>query len=265
MIFSQLYSEGLHRELGTEDTTALFTTARRKAAVNDAQLEFVKQTECFTREVSIPMVDGTREYDLDAAGILSAEDFLSLAKQGVEFSFTDASSNVLTRAGDDFLRIDIPVLNVEMPGWRNVDDSANPTGFYIREEGGSVYIGLHQPPAIGVGESAILRVPYVAVPATMVADGDEPFSVVAGTSPKRTLRPWHQAIVHYAAALLEPLRKNYQGEQRQRQLFAGHVADYLQRQRPKGGRVIRVARNYYRDARGTRRGGVTGVSRNVYP
>jgi hypothetical protein len=72
---------------------------------------------------------------------------------------------------------------------------------------------------IGSGETAAITVPYVAIPPGMTADAEEPFSLT-GSDPKTLLRPWHQALVHYAAALLEPLRKNFVGEQRQRQLFA---------------------------------------------
>jgi len=97
----------------------------------------------------------------------------------------------------------------------------------------------------------------------MTDDAHEPFSVVAGTSPLKVLRPWHQALVHYAAALLEPLRKNYAGEQRQRQLFAAQVADYLQRQRPKGGQTVKLSRHYYRDAR--RRGSDRGYDIRIWP
>jgi hypothetical protein len=46
MTFLQLYGDYLDIELGSADRTALFTTARRKDAVNRAQLEFAKQTEC---------------------------------------------------------------------------------------------------------------------------------------------------------------------------------------------------------------------------
>ena len=65
MTFLELYGTELDRELGTVDRTQRFTTARRQAAINAAQVEFVKRTECLTRSVSISLVDGTREYDLE--------------------------------------------------------------------------------------------------------------------------------------------------------------------------------------------------------
>lgn len=250
--FSQLYGEYLDAELGTADRTQLFTTAKRKDAVNRAQLEFVKQTECFTKDATITLVDDTQEYDLDATGIISAGDFLWIAMQGAEHTFTDASANVTYTAGDDFRRVDIPELNERESGWRNTAAANRPSSYYVREDGGSVYLGIYPKPEIGASESASVRLPYVAIPPDMSGDSDEPFSATAGSTPKKTLRPWHQALVHYAAALLEPLRKNYVGEQRQRQLFAALVADYLQRQRPKGGHVVRLARRYYAEARGRR-------------
>ena len=257
MNFLQLVGDYLDIELGTADRTVLFTSARRGDAVNRAQLEFVKQTECFTRQVTISLADGTAEYDLDATGIISSGDFLWIAKQGVVHKFIDANANATYTVGEDFPRIDIAELDLIDPGSRSATATNTPTSYYIRQAEGSCFIGVYPSPEIGAGESASLTVPYVAVPATMVADADEPFSVVAGTSPLRTLRPWHQALVHYAAALLEPLRKNYSGEQRQRQLFAGYVADYLQRDRPKGVQRIQPVHDYYRAARGGRALGST--------
>jgi hypothetical protein len=250
--FVELYGERLNRELGSADTSELFTTARRKAAINEAQLEWVKQTESFTKQASLTMVDGTREYDLEAAGIISAQDFLWIAAQGAEYAWTDANGTVTYLADDTFPRRDVPILNREEPGWRNTDDASLPTSYYIREDGGTTYLGLFPPPAIGAGESAVVTLPYVAKPTDMSADVDVPFT--ASSNAKTILIPWHQALVHYAAALLEPLRKGYQAEQRQRALFAGIVADYLQRHRPKGGQTVTLAHNYYRAARhGTQR------------
>lgn len=245
--FLQLYGEGLNRELGSDMATStdLFTVARRKAAINEAQLEFVKQTECFTKSVSVTLIDGQQEYDLDA--VISADDFLWIAKDGAEFVSTDAVGNVLTFSGEDFPRIDLPELNREQIGWRQASPSQQPTSYYIREDGGRVYLGIVPAPSITAPATASVTLPYVAVPPDMSADGDQPFSVAG--NPKRSLRPWHQALVHYAAALLEPLRKGFNAEQRQRTLFVGLVADYLQRQRPKGGMRITTARDYRGEAR----------------
>lgn len=258
--FLELYGDRLDRELGTADRTELFTAARRKGAINEAQLEWVKQTESFIRQASIPMVDDTQEYDLESAGLLSAEDFLWIAAQGVEYAWTDTNGDITYATGELFPRRDIPLLNRLEPGWRNADAVSVPSSYYLREDGGTTKLGLYPKPAVEVGESAAVMLPYVAKPTDMSADDDEPFSVSG--NPKRILVPWHQALVHYAAALLEPLRKGYQAEQRQRGLFAGLVADYLQRQRPKGGQSITMAHNYYRQAR---RSGLRPLDPRVFP
>jgi hypothetical protein len=243
-----MYGEGLNRELGSDDTTALFTTARRKQAINDAQLEFAKQTECFTKSASVTMVDATREYDLEA---IAADDFIAPAKDGFEYVYTDANGDSTFLAGDDFARIDYYTLGREQPGWHNVAKVTMPDGYYLREDGGKVYLGLTQPSDVTAPATAAVTVPYLAIPPDMTGDTNQPFSLSAGTDPKRSLRPWHQALVHYAAALLEPLRKNFPAEQRQRALFAGMVADYLQRHRPRNGTRITQARDYRGEARGT--------------
>lgn len=246
--FTDLYGERLTRELGSEDTTHLFTTARRKAAVNEAALEWVKQTESFVKQASIVLVNGTREYDLESSAVLTADDFLWVAAQGVEYALTVTATGVVTyRSGDDFPRKDLPLLHRESPGWRATSATALPASWYLRHDGGKTYLGLSEPPLIAAGETAAVTLPYVAKPLSLSADADVPYSV--SSDALEVLEPWLQGIVNYAAALLEPLRKNYQGEQRQRTLFAAQVADYLQRRRPKGGQQILVSRAYYRQAR----------------
>lgn len=252
--FSELYGERLTRELGSEDTSELFTTARRKAAVNEAALEFCKQTECFIRQVDVDLTDDTREYDLES--VISSDDFMWIASQGVEYAFTDSDGNVSYRSGKDFPRKDIPLLNREYSNWRNVSATEFPSSYYIRKDGGKTYLGLSEPPSIGGSESAKVILPYVAKPTEITDDSEVPFSVSADAL--ETLEPWLQAIVHKAAALLEPLRKNYAARDMQNSLFAAAVADYLQKQRPKGGQSALLARNYYKEARG-------GMSRRVDP
>jgi hypothetical protein len=142
------------------------------------------------------------------------------------------------------------VLNREQVGWRGAPESTLPASYYVREDTGKVFLGLSEAPDIGASCTATLTVPYVAIPPDLSSDSDEPFSAAAGVDQRRSLRPWHQGLVHFAAALLEPLRKNYAGEQRQRQLFGSYVADYLQRQRKVGGSRIVMARDYRAEASG---------------
>jgi len=251
--FLDLWRDRLHRELGSEDTTELFTEARRKAAVNEGALEWVKQTESYQRQARVTFSDGDQEKDLEAVAFspLSDDDFLWVAQQGVEWEYVTGAPPTTPlvytyRAGEDFPRRDIPVLNRESPGWRSATATQFPESWYLRTDGGSTYFGLSSPAAVAVGEGAFAIIPYVAKPLTLTGDTEVPYSVSADAL--EVLEPWLQAIVNYAAAVLEPLRKNYQGEQRQRTLFAAQVADYLQRHRPKGGGRIQVGRRYYREA-----------------
>jgi len=169
-----------------------------------------------------------------------------LAKQGVEVKRV-TSSTTYYYVGDDFPRKDIDLLNRETPGWRT-EPKGIPTRYYLREDGGTTLLGLVPAPSVAAGETWTLTVPYVANVPDMSADADQPFT--ASSNAKITLRPWHQGLVHYAAAKLELLRKNTDGEASQMQKFGGYVADYLQRQRPKGGRHVSFARKYYRERPG---------------
>lgn len=87
MIFSDLYGNELDRELGTADRARLFTVARRKAAINAAQLEWAKRTESYQRRAEIVLTDDTQEYDLEAVS-----DFLWLAKEGCSIRITGQGS-----------------------------------------------------------------------------------------------------------------------------------------------------------------------------
>lgn len=238
----------LHRELGSDDTTALFTNARRKQAINDAQLEFAKQTECFVKLGTVTVVDGTREYDLEA--VITADDYYKPGPGGFSYRYVDADGNVTYRSGNDFERFDLDRLNAEESGWQGqTTQQTLPTGYYLYEDGGKAYLGLRDFPDVTAPATASIGVPYLAIPPDMTDDAHQPYSLTAGSDPKRSLRPWHQALVHYAAALLEPLRKNFAAEQRQRALFAAMVADYLQRHRPRTGTRITMARDYRGEAR----------------
>jgi hypothetical protein len=239
MTFLELYGAKLDRELGSADTTLLFTTARRKAAINDAQQEWVRLTESFTREASVALVDGTAEYDLEA--VVTAADYQWLCEQGLEVNIVDASGNTRTLAGDELPRRTIAWLNRYDPSWRSAA-AATPLAHYIREDGGTVTVGLYPAPSIGAGATWTLRVPYVARPADLTLDADVPFSV-AGNA-KAALYAWHQALVHYAAGLLERLRKDRVASDAQMQLFGAFVTDYLQRHRARAPQHITFQRSY---------------------
>jgi hypothetical protein len=246
--FVQLYGILLDREVGSTDTQ-LFTTQRRKDAVNEAQREFVRLTECLTRDVTdTPLPDttsGPLERDLDSVGVISAADFLMLAPQGI--ALKKVSGSVTTYiTGDDLPRRDVVWLDRYNAGWRTATPGT-PTAYYIREDGGQVFLGFT--PAIDVTGSDVWSaiIPYICLPTDMSADADEPFTV--NSNAKRTLRQWHQGLVHFAAARMEELRKNYQGVDRQLKLFNSYIQDYLQHQRRPGGTHVVMARDYLGDAR----------------
>jgi hypothetical protein len=239
--FLQMYGEQLDKELGSSDTSLLFTTAKRKSEVNRGQAWFVEQTECLVRETTIAIVDGTQEYDVEA----TITDFLRVSKQNVELKITPSSGDPEYYAGKEFPRRDIAWLNANMPGWRNLDDG-RPICWYLQEDGGTVNIGIVPAPDVQSGETWVLTVPYVARPADMSADADEPFTVSSNV--KKSLSPWHDALVYYAASELEKLRKNVPRSLELLQYAQSRVQDYKARMQPKGGSHISFARDYRREA-----------------
>jgi hypothetical protein len=250
--FLRLYGDLVSTELGSLDGDPAsgnagqrFTLTRRKDRINDAMQEFNRLTECFTRSFPIPIVDGTQEIELQAG--ITPGDYLQLAKQGLELQRVDAAGHLTTYSGPDLQRLEVAVLNAKFPGWRTASKGI-PSGWYEREEGGQVFIGFNLPIAVAAGETWTLLVPYVASVPLMVADNDEPFTV--GGVVKKVLRPWHQGLVHYAAAKLELLRRDVTASQAQMQAFGGYVADYLQQRRPKGGQTVQFARDYFRERAG---------------
>ena len=63
------------------------------------------------------------------------------------------------------------------------------------------------------------------------------------------LRPYQQALVHYAAHDLEKIRKDPEASDRQLQKFLGYVQRYVQATHPKGPRSLRASKSYFQDAR----------------
>jgi hypothetical protein len=241
--FVQLYSTRLDQELGSSDTN-LFTTVKRKAAINDAMRWFNTQTEALIRTGSFSVSDGTSEYDLEAQ--ISAGDFIKLAtKYSPEVWIAVSGQDTEHYAGDSFPRRDVEWLNRYELGWRNQE--GYPSSWYVRHEGGTVMFGIYPTPDVQSGETWTAKVPYVAEPTDMSADADIPFTVSGNAL--IALEPWHDALVYYAASELEKLRK---GTDRSAYLLAraeGRVRDYLDKRRVPGGKPIRMARNYRADAR----------------
>ncbi len=238
MTFDALYGAQLNIELASADTTQLFTMTRRKKAVNDAQLAFARQTGCTKRYRTIAIVDGTGEYDLDAL----FTDFLRL--EGAPSIKIVAASGAVTyiQGADDFPKRDPEWLDWSEPGWR-ASDPGTPSSWYERVDSGAHYLGLNPAPDVTAGDTWTLLVPYVARPVTLAGDTDVPFTI--GTNPLSALDIYHQGLVHFAAAQLEPLRKNYPGAQAQMQKYASYAADYITQERKGGPDQVMVMRSYF--------------------
>lgn len=246
-LFSSLYQSRLDEELGTDDSTVLFTTVRRKAAINRGVKEFAELTECFVRWSTITLTGGTAEYDLNA----TSTDFIRLAATPVEFEYTDASSNVTVLAGqDDLPHRSIKWLDDNEPGWRTSTVASSvqqmPQLTYERIDGSAHYLGFWPTPSTGSSASMKARVPYVANPVPMTSDTNEPFG-----SARYDLRVWDQAAVHFGAHQLEKLRRDRDASQEQMNKFLGYVARYAQNTRKKGGNVVAQVRSYFKGDRNT--------------
>ena len=246
--FSSLYTGRLDRELHTDDSTQLFTTARRKAAVNEGLEHFADITECWTKQSTISITAGTAEYDLHSSLVIAGEDFLRFHKEQVQFRYTDASSNVTVLAGDDLPRRDVEWLNRFEPSWQVSTEASSiaklPQVYYHRTAGGAGYLGFWPTPGLGSSASAAVIVPYIARPVPLTADTSQPFTDTNGVT-RRDLVPFHQAAVHYAAAQLEKLRADMEASNAQMQTFLSFVTRYLGSKRVKGGRHVTFARNYW--------------------
>lgn len=241
-----MYSSALTQELGTSDSTKLFTDARRKQAVNNGVLAFVDLTECAVRQSTIVSSHGVREYNLLSTVNIPGGDFLRLAKQGPEFHATDTAGRVQYITGEDFPRRDVNWLNQYQSGWRS-STGGTPGAYYERMDGGAYFFGFDTPPDIQSGHSAKVLLSYVARPVIMTASTDVPFTF-SGLI-RTDLEPYHMAGVHYAAYELEKLRGETQAVQTQWQLFTSYVERFLRAARPKGGRTMRTLRNYFSESR----------------
>ena len=244
MIFERLYSDELNLALNSADSNTLYTTARRKQAINDAQADFCDLTECLIRQSTVTVSCNTVEYALTSSAVLGSTAFSRLAAQGVEYRLVSsgASPTTITRlAGDaDFPRKDIDWRNSETPGWRMSTTPTTPTGYYLRPDGASLYLGLDQPPLVRSSQTATLLVPFVARPAEMTSTGDVPFDS------RPDLALYHRALPHGAAAKLLLLTGDAPRAEVQQQIFQSFVLRYLASQRPKGGTTVRLSKTYLR-------------------
>ncbi len=240
MTFLELYGAQLDIQLASSDTTQLFTTARRKKAVNDAMAVFVAETACTRVNGSIAMTDEVGAYDLDVS--FSGALLRVAAPPSIHITL---GSTVRSLQGPDMLpRREVDEMNVVTPGWRWLSPGT-PSAWYLEKTGGVYYIGVTPAPSFAVSETWALEVPYIAQPTALSADADVPFTI--STNVILTLAPFHQALVHYAASQLEPLRKNYDGAKVQYNQFAAYVDRYLRQQQRDSSPTIQIAHDYYRN------------------
>jgi hypothetical protein len=258
VIFETLYSDRLDYELGTNDSNVLFTTARRKACINEGLREFADLTECWVRESTISCSNGVATYSLNSTVNVPNLDFLRVTADGPTYRYTDSSSHVTYVAGDDLPRRQEAWLNVEEPGWPASTGVTFPTAWYITNQDGNLAFGLYPPPTVSTLGSGVVTLPYVARPSSLVSSNAVPFTDTAGVT-RSDLRPYHQALVHYAAHKLELLRKDTDASDRQMQKFLGYVQRFLQQKRKPAGDQIRPARNYFARSHGRLRDDYGGV------
>lgn len=243
--FSQLWQDDLTTELGTNDTSVLFTDARRKHAVNVGLRQFADLTECFVKRSSVTVSSSAREFNLLSTTILPAGDFARMADQGPVYVKTDTAGNQQFIAGDDFPERKIPFLDAAQSGWRSTTPG-DPTGWYLRADGGAMYFGLDCPANVSTSETAELLIPYVPYLSSVTADTSIPWSS------RVDLSLFQQASVHYAAHLMEKLRRDDERANTQMQMFLGYVQRYNAQKQKKGPKAVRAANSYFKNARGSR-------------
>lgn len=245
MQFSELYGDYLDRELGTGDRTQRFTTARRKTAVNQGQDEFIRQTGALVIEAEWTLADGDDEVAIDT--IIQPNKFMRFASRQPYIKIDDGTS-VRYYRGKDFPRKDLELMDRDEPGWdRSANRKGRPQSWYLRDDGDAEYFGIYPAAEIQAGYTWTLVIPFVAKADTMTADAAIPFDG------KLSLTPYHQALVHYAAAQLEKLRRNYQVSASQLDAFNVYVQEYIGNKKDPAGDQVSFAHGYFTAA--SRRGG----------
>lgn len=249
--FSQLWGDDLTTELGTNDTSVLFTDARRKHAVNEGLRQFTDLTECVIRQSTLSVSSSAQTFDLLNAAVFTNNDFLRIASQGPIYQVFDSAGSITrTIAGsDDFPQRDIPFLDAAQSGWRSTTPG-DPSGWYLTEDGGSKYFALDKPANVSTSETAQLTIPYVPRISSLTSDTAIPWTI--GGQRRLDLYMYHQASVHYAAHLMEKLRRDQEASDKQLNAFLGYVQRYNAQKPKKGMKAVRTARSYFRNARGDR-------------
>jgi hypothetical protein len=252
--FSDLYDNALHVELGSNDTAVLFTTVRRKHAINEGYRQFAALTECFVRQETINCTQAVQEFNLNSTTVIADGDYIRPATQGPVFQISDSNGLRQTLSGDLFPQVSVPYLDYGSQDWRSTG-VGYPTGWYLRSDGGQRFLGVDRPVGLSTSSTETARIlwPYIAKPSSMTQDNEVPFA--ADGLSRSDLYEYRQAFVHYAAHDLEKLRKDKDASDYQLKKFQGYVQRYLDVQRPKGNRVVRAAVSYFSRSRRSSEGG----------
>ena len=244
--FSCLTTTLLDHELGSADSTTLFTSARRAAAIKLGEREFVTLTRCLRVESTITCSNGTQEYNLNSTVNMPTAEFFELDGESPTYVFSDtASTTVYVSGAEQFPQRSLDWLDQYEPGWRSSTGAKYPTAWYLVPHAGQLLFGLYPLPAFTStsGQSAKVLLPYSAYPSTNQASTYIPFTL--GGQYRTDLTVYHQALAHYGAHQLEKLRRDDQASDRQLQKFVGFVTRYLQAGGPVK-RTLRFAKSYFR-------------------
>jgi hypothetical protein len=246
--FEALYTHLLDREINQNSSLAgtPFASTNRQQAVNDGYQEFAALTECWQRRSTVTVSCNTAEYVLS-----TLSEFSRISAQGMpEYRITSSGSSGRTTiyAGDDFPnRTELWNHRYEA-GWRQSTTPGTPRSWYLRADGGYLWLGLDTRPDVGSSEAAAVVVPYIARPTAMTASTQVPFTDTNGRT-RTDLEEYHQAFAHYAAYKLLPLMGDTEGSEKQLQKFLGYVTRFWQNLRPRGGSHVTMGRDYLRSAR----------------
>jgi hypothetical protein len=253
--FSQLWGDDLTTELGTNDTSVLFTDARRKHAINQGYRQFADLTECFLKRSTVTVSSSAQEFNLNSSAVMAGSSgFLRMASEGPAYVKTDTAGNQQIYAGESFPQRAIPFLDATDEGWRSTSTPSDPSGWYLRNDNGQLLFGLDCPADVSTSETAELVIPFVVNPSSMTSDTQIPFSV--STNYRRDLSPYHQGLVHFGAHYLEKLRRDDERAEYQLKMAMSYVERYAQQHRKKGPNNVRAAKNYFTRAMRRGEGGI---------
>ena|SRR6478736_2590759 len=248
MQFSELFGEAISHELGSQDTTQLFTTVRRKAAINRAQKEFARLAKIsLSREVVIPVINGTLLYNLDTA---SVNRFVSFGRPPVRLRVTTTATGA--KQATSLVLRSTAWLDESRPGWRDSQSSGFPDTIGYDPRDGINYLAFVPKPSIPAAETWELVVPIQANAADLVNDADVPFDG------RPDVEPFHWALAHFASAILERLRKDPDAEKTQIAKFGAYVEDWNAKStRPPGAHKRVLQQRDYLGEVARARGGIT--------